>query len=94
MTARKHSHKDHGVAVSDTGFSPDSVEARVGDDVTFTNHTQKEISVVFPAGDGYPTTDSGPVAPGKAWTHTFPDAGSFPFHLGWDDAKKGTVSVS
>ncbi len=57
-------------------FSPSRIEIAAGAAVTWTNNDQLVHTIT--ADDG--TWDSGPIEPGKTWTHTFAQPGEYGFH--------------
>lgn len=57
-------------------FEPQRIEITVGTTVRWTNNDQ--LVHTISADDG--SWDSGPVEPGKTWTHTFTQPGEYAFH--------------
>ncbi len=57
-------------------FSPNRIEIAAGTAVRWTNNDQLVHTIT--ADDG--SWDSGPIEPGKTWTHTFTQPGEFAFH--------------
>ncbi len=57
-------------------FGPKRLEIAVGTTVRWTNNDPLVHTIT--ADDG--SWDSGPIEPGKTWTHTFTQAGEFAFH--------------
>ncbi|MFN2570386.1 MAG: cupredoxin family copper-binding protein [Gemmatimonadales bacterium] len=70
-------------------FSPKRIEIAAGGAVTWTNNDQLVHTVS--ADDG--SWDSGPVEPGKTWSHTFTAAGDYAFHCTPHPFMKGVVHV-
>jgi plastocyanin len=57
-------------------FSPKRLEIATGTTVTWTNNDQ--LVHTISADDG--SWDSGPIEPGKSWSHTFTQPGEYAFH--------------
>ena len=57
-------------------FGPRRIEISAGGSVTWTNNDPLVHTIT--ADDG--SWDSGPIEPGKTWTHTFTQAGEYAFH--------------
>jgi len=57
-------------------FGPNRIEIPVGGSITWTNNDPLVHTIT--ADDG--SWDSGPIEPGKTWTHTFTQAGEYAFH--------------
>ena len=69
-------------------FSPDSVEIKVGETVTWTNEDAAAHTVT---GDG--GVDSGQLATGQTYSKTFDTAGTYAYHCSIHPAMTGTVVV-
>jgi plastocyanin len=81
--------------LTDTAFQPNPVQVSVGSTVTWTNddaqpHTATSGQNATPDG----TFDSGIMAPGATFEHTFTEAGEFPYFCLLHPNMVGTVSVS
>jgi plastocyanin len=70
-------------------FAPNRIEIVAGGAVTWTNNDQLVHTIT--ADDG--TWDSGPIEPGKTWTHTFAQPGEYGFHCTPHPFMKGVVVV-
>lgn len=70
-------------------FSPSRLEVAAGTTVRWTNNDQLVHSVT--ADDG--SWDSGPIEPGRTWSHTFAPAGEYAFHCTPHPFMKGVVVV-
>jgi len=70
-------------------FNPKRLEIAPGTIVRWTNNDQLVHSVT--ADDG--SWDSGPIEPGKTWTHTFTQPGEYAFHCTPHPFMKGVVVV-
>jgi plastocyanin len=82
-------------SLTDTAFQPNPVQVSVGSTVTWTNddaqpHTATSGQNATPDG----TFDSGIMAPGATFEHTFTEAGEFPYFCLLHPNMVGTVSVS
>ncbi|MHB8619933.1 MAG: cupredoxin domain-containing protein, partial [Chloroflexota bacterium] len=78
-----------------SGFGPQNIVVRNGDTVTWTNSGSQVHTVV--ADDG--SFDSGGIAPGASWSHTFGQAGTYPYHSStepqyWYDKANGDLAVT
>jgi plastocyanin len=84
-------HAQEGAAVSivDFAFDPAAVEIPVGATVTWTN--TGAVPHTATASDG--TFDSGELAPGASFSHTFTAAGTFPYICQIHPQMTGTVTV-
>ncbi len=71
-------------------FSPASFTVRVGQTVTLYNGDTIDHTVTSDTG----VFDSGPLAPGARWTHTFTTAGTFPYLCMPHPQMKGTIVVN
>ena len=81
--------------LTDTAYQPNPVQVSVGTTVTWTNddaqpHTVSSGQNATPDG----TFDSGIMAPGATFEHTFTEAGEFPYFCLLHPNMVGTVSVS
>jgi plastocyanin len=77
------------VTMADASFSPGTVRIKAGESVTWKNSTQLTHTAT---GEGF---DSGNVAPGKSWSHTFAKPGTYAYVCVPHEAAgmKGTVIV-
>jgi plastocyanin len=78
------------VAIASDGFSPNSINISVGSTVTWTNN---DTSAHAEVADGE-VFNSGMIAPGGAFSHTFPAAGTFTYRDTVNPNMVGTVVVS
>ena len=67
------------VAIRDFGFHPDSLKVPVGAAVTWVNCETPPQEPHTTTSDT-PGWDSPPLNPGDRFSHTFPVAGSYPYH--------------
>jgi len=72
-----------------TAFAPKTITVNVGDTVSWKNVGQQTHTIT--ADDR--SFDSGNLAPGKTFTHTFTKAGTFKFHDQDHPGMTGTVVV-
>jgi plastocyanin len=79
----------HGASVMITSFSfePPSITVPKGTTVTWTN--QDPVAHTVTGAD----FDSGPIDPGKTFSHAFNQAGSYEYHCSIHTSMKGTVIV-
>jgi LPXTG-motif cell wall-anchored protein len=82
--------KRGGVSIADFSFSPASITVGVGETVTWSNNGPSDHTVT--AEDG--SFDSGTMADGDSFAHTFSQAGTFAYVCAIHDEMKGTVVVS
>jgi plastocyanin len=78
------------VAIIDVAYQPGSILAQAGDTVTWTNTGSTPHTVT--ADDG--SVDSGPLAPGASFSHTFPTAGLFTYHCTIHPQMTGAVTIT
>lgn len=78
-----------GMAVSIAGFafSPAALTVKVGDTVTWTNNDSTTHTVTGP------DFESGPLAPGKTFSHKFTAAGTFDYHCSIHPNMTGSITV-
>jgi nitrite reductase (NO-forming) len=87
-------------SLTDTAFQPNPVEVSVGDTVTWTNgDTQPHTVVSGENGTPDGKFDSSPnfnplIVPGQTFSHTFTEAGQYPYYCALHPNMVGTVSVS
>jgi plastocyanin len=77
------------VAMEYTSFSPARLDLVVGDSVSWRNNSVREHDVASDTA----AFDSGRVAPGGIFAHTFSVAGSFPYVCRIHDSMRGEVAV-
>jgi plastocyanin len=77
------------VRILSTKFTPAGVTITAGDAVTWRNDDTKNHQVVANGGQFV----SPILAPGKTYSHTFPNAGKFGYHDALHPTLKGTVTV-
>ena len=70
-------------------FNPKRIEVAAGSTVRWTNNDQLVHTIT--ADDG--SWDSGPIEPGKTWTHTFTQPGAYAFHCTPHPFMKAVVVV-
>ena len=78
------------VTIKDFAFNPATTTAAAGSKVTWTNSDTTAHTVTFDDG----SADSGNIAPGSTFDHTFATAGTFAYHCTIHSQMKGTVTVS
>jgi len=75
----------HSVSVVDFSFSPKSLTVQAGDMVVWTNDGSTDHTVTADNG----SFDSGSIAPGQSFSHTFSSAGAVPYHCKFHGAAGG-----
>jgi plastocyanin len=78
------------VSIKDFAFSPATATAAAGSKVTWTNNDTTAHTVTFDDG----SADSGNLAPGATFDHTFATARTFAYHCKIHSQMKGSVTVS
>ena len=86
---RTRAQEEATVSIVDFAFDPAAVEIPVGATVTWTNTGAATHTAT--ASDG--TFDSGQLAPGASFSHTFTAAGTFPYICQIHPQMTGTVTV-
>ncbi|HLF93795.1 MAG TPA: cupredoxin domain-containing protein [Planctomycetota bacterium] len=92
------------VRITDKGFTPDRIEVKVGQKVTWENASLKDHTVTAvgkapgrpePGQEekGKPLFDSGPIKPGAKWEHTFTREGTYEYACRMDKTMTGTLVV-
>jgi len=79
----------NSVTIADFAFTPPSITVKVGDTVTWTNNGPSTHTAT--ADDG--SFDSGNLAQGKTFSHTFQTAGTFSYHCTIHPFMKAEVVV-
>ena len=77
-------------SIIDFGFQPASITVKAGSTVTWKN--TGSVTHTVTAGDG--SFDSGQVAAGSSFQHTFTTAGTFAYHCTIHSSMTGTVVVT
>lgn len=96
--------KDHlKVEINDTGYTPASIEVKVGDKVVWTNRSQREHTVTStekiaqkdPEGNQEDRFlfDSGPLKGGGTFERVFDKEGTYEYSCQMDKTMKGIVLV-
>ena len=80
---------EHEIAITNSGFDPDSTTVQVGEPVTWTNMTSTERAVL--SADGL--LDSGPIGPGEAFGHVFETPAIVDYYEGGNPRVRGTIVV-
>jgi plastocyanin len=87
-------------SLTDTAYQPNPIQVSVGTTVTWTNndsqpHTVTSGSNVQPDGKFDSSPNFNPLmAPGQTFSHTFTEAGEYPYYCALHPNMVGTVSVS
>lgn len=75
------------VSITDSGFTPAEVSIRAGQTIAWTNDGTTQHTVTW--GD----VDSGGIAQGDTYSHTFEQAGTYDYFCRYHPSQKGTVTV-
>jgi plastocyanin len=78
------------VRIAGFAFSPATRSAKVGDSLTWTNKDRTTHTVTADKG----AFDAGGLAPGKSFSFTFDQAGTFAYHCKIHPRMTGTVTVT
>ena len=78
------------VEIKNTAYNPATVTAKVGGKVTWTNNDSVAHTVTLDDN----SADSGNLAAGSTFDHTFATAGTFAYHCKIHSSMHGTVSVT
>jgi plastocyanin len=78
------------VAIKDFAFNPQTIQAKVGDSITWTNQDSTAHTVTLDD----KSVDSGNVAPSATFSHAFTAAGTFTYHCSIHTNMTGTITVS
>ena len=84
--------EDHEITIGDRAVDPDEIEIEAGDTVTWYNDDDRDHTIVSDK-DSDEEFDSGKIAPGESYSHTFKKAGTFKYHCKHVLRLKGKVVV-
>jgi plastocyanin len=79
------------IGPDDMAFDPPTLEIARGDTVEWTNKMGMEHTATSDDGSSF---DSKEIAPDTTFSHTFNDAGGFPYHCEIHEFMKGTITVT
>ena len=77
------------VAIKDFAFNPATIQAKVGQSVTWTNQDSTAHTVTLDD----KSVDSGNIQASATYSHAFTQAGTFTYHCSIHQQMKGTVTV-
>lgn len=80
----------HTVTMEGMVFKPAALTIRAGDTVVWANKDIVEHTATASAAKGF---DSGMIAPGKSWKHTFAAKGSFDYVCKYHPTMKGSLAI-
>ena len=78
------------VSIKGFAFNPATIQAKVGENITWTNEDTVGHTVTVDD----KSVDSGTIDGGKTYSHAFTQAGTFTYHCEIHPTMKGTVTVS
>jgi plastocyanin len=78
------------VTIETLKYSPETIQIKKGETVTWVNNDLTPHTVTSQNGG---ELNSGSIEPGASWSHTFGQAGSFPYYCTFHTEMKGTVTV-
>lgn len=79
------------IEISNFAFSPNTLTIGIGDTVTWTNKDSAVHTIVSDSGT---EINSGSLANGASYSHTFTSAGTYDYHCSIHTSMKGKVIVS
>ncbi|TMC65560.1 MAG: amidase, partial [Chloroflexi bacterium] len=77
------------VTIKDFAFNPQTIQAKVGDTITWTNNDSTAHTVTLDD----KSVDSGSVAPSATFNHAFTQAGTFTYHCEIHKQMTATITV-
>jgi plastocyanin len=77
------------VTIKDFAFNPATIQAKVGETITWTNQDSTAHTVTLDD----KSVDSGNVAANATFSHAFTQAGTFTYHCSIHQQMKGTITV-
>jgi plastocyanin len=81
----------HEIAITDTGYAPETVTVFVGEPVTWTNESNEAHTITSDEGS---ELDSGTIQPAEAYGHVFDAPGTHTYHCDrHPDEMAGTIVV-
>jgi plastocyanin len=86
--------KEHKVEITDRAFKPAKIKIKKGDTVVWTNNGEGDHTVTSTDDDDAESFDSGKIAVGGTFEHTFGEAGKFEYKCDYHTRMKGVVEVS
>ena len=84
------------ITYTDTGFSPNPLNVKVGEVVTFNNTSNNVVQVnsaPHPAHNLYPVLNIGAINPGESKSITFTSAGTYKYHNHLNASQNGQIVV-
>lgn len=84
------------ITYSDTSFSPNPLNVKVGEAVTFNNTSNSVVQVnsaPHPAHNLYPILNIGAINPGESKSITFTSAGTYKYHNHLNASQNGQIVV-
>ncbi len=84
------------ITYSDNGFSPNPINVKVGEAVTFKNASSSVVQVnsaPHPAHNLYPILNIGAINPGESKSITFTSAGTYKYHNHLNASQNGQIVV-
>lgn len=84
------------ISYGDTGFSPVSAKAKVGEKIEFKNSSSVAVQVnsdPHPTHTLFPELNIGVIDPGSSKSVTFSKAGTYTYHNHRNASQKGTIVV-
>ncbi len=79
------------ISINNAKYRPKNLTVKVGTTLTWTNNDSVPQSVTS---DTPGTFDSGLLQPGKTWSYTFSQAGTFPYHSTATTTTFGSITVT
>ncbi len=89
-TSEARQPQNISVSIQNFSFNPNSASVKTGDKVTWTNNDGVSHTVTSDTANQF---NSGTIAPGKSFSFTFQNAGSFSYHCSIHPSMHGQVVV-
>ena len=83
--------KEHKVEITERAYKPAKIKIKKGDTVVWTNNGEGDHTVTSRDDESF---DSGKIAVGGTFEHTFEEAGKFEYNCEYHTRMKGVVEVS
>jgi plastocyanin len=83
-------HAAAQVTIQAVKYSPETIEIRKDEKVEWVNNDLTPHTVTSQGNDHF---DSGSIEPGASWSHTFSQAGTFPYVCTFHQEMKATIIV-
>jgi plastocyanin len=86
--------KPHKVEIADVKYNPAKTRIKVGDTVVWVNNDERDHTVASKAREKDGGFDSGKIAAGEKFEHTFEKPGRYEYGCSYHPRMKGVVEVT